>query len=196
MASDWRQRKKEELRQRLYDTALGLFETEGFERTTVQHITETVGVAKGTFFNHFPTKEHVVKAWYDRITFESLEDARKRDPTTAEEAIGRLFEDMANRAKQAPELLMAKARNSANPLLLEAEQTQDSEIDRYLLEVCAAGRLRGEFADDLDEKFLVDFLGDLLTGTSRAWVSSRPRFDFPTVIRQRVQFVFRAAKPA
>jgi len=196
MASKWRQRQKEELRQRLYDTALDLFETEGYERTTVQQITETVGVAKGTFFNHFPTKEHVVKAWYDRITFESLEAARKRDGESAEEAICSLFEDMARRAAGAPELMIAKARNSANPLLVEAEQTQDDEVDAYLLEVCVEGRARGELADDLDEHFFVGLVGDMLTGTSRAWVASQQGFDFPDVVRRRIRFVFRAAKPA
>lgn len=195
MVSNWRQRQKEELRQRLYDTALALFASEGYEQTTVQQITERVGVAKGTFFNHFRSKEHVVKRWYDSITFESLEAARKRAAESAEEAVCGLFEDMARRATQAPELMIAKARNSSNPVLVEAEQTQDDETDAYLLEVCVAGRVRGELADDLDEHFFVGLVGDILTGTSRAWVASQPRFDFPDVIGQRVRFLFRAAKP-
>lgn len=195
MASNWRQRQKQKLRQRLYEAAVELFEANGYERTTVQQITEKVRVAKGTFFNHFPTKEHVIEEWYNHITFTSLEAARKRNVTSAEEAICSLFADMAQQATASPELLIAKSRNSSNPLLMAAEQTQEDEIDAFLLQQSKAGKARGELAAELDESFFVDLLGAVLTGTSRAWVLTQPRFDFPAVIRQRVQFLFRAARP-
>lgn len=196
MASNWRQRHKQKLRQLLYETAVELFEANGYERTTVQQITEKVGVAKGTFFNHFPTKEHVIEEWYNNITFKSLEAARARDVTRAEDAVCSLFADMARQATDSPELLIAKARNSSNPLLVEAEQTQEDEVDAFLLQQCKAGKARGELAADLDEEFFISLLGAVLTGSSRAWVLMQPRFDFPAVIRQRVHFLFRAAKPA
>lgn len=34
-----------------------LFKEKGFENTTVDEITKEAGIAKGTFFNYFPTKE-------------------------------------------------------------------------------------------------------------------------------------------
>lgn len=48
--------------ERLFDGALNLFETQGFEQTTVSQIADMVGVTEMTFFRHFPSKEMVVLA--------------------------------------------------------------------------------------------------------------------------------------
>jgi len=196
MALNWRQRQKLELRQMLYETSLEMFEASGYENTTVQQITDQLGVAKGTFFNHFPTKEHVIEQWYNNITSRSLAAARKRKDASAEEAILALMSDMARRAMASPELLIAKTRNSANPLLIDAEQQQDQQVQMHLIQYCTQGKAQGEFADDLNEEFFVDLLLTVLTGSSRAWVSTVPRFDFPTAVRERIRFLFRAARPA
>ena len=52
-----RERKKQETRQRLLECAWQLFQEGGYDDTTVEDITEAADVAKGTFFNYFPTKE-------------------------------------------------------------------------------------------------------------------------------------------
>lgn len=52
---------KLERRDRLYEAALSLFREQGYERTTVDQITRRAGLAKGTFFNYFPTKDSVLR---------------------------------------------------------------------------------------------------------------------------------------
>ena len=52
---------KQERRDRLYDAALALFRQQGYEQTTVDQITRRAGLAKGTFFNYFPTKDAVLR---------------------------------------------------------------------------------------------------------------------------------------
>ncbi len=52
-----RERKKMETRQALIEAAADLFHEKGYEATTVEEITERADVAKGTFFNYFPSKE-------------------------------------------------------------------------------------------------------------------------------------------
>jgi len=52
-----RERKKLETRQALLQAAWALFRDKGFDDTTVQEITERADVAKGTFFNYFPSKD-------------------------------------------------------------------------------------------------------------------------------------------
>jgi len=46
------------------DTALSLFAKHGFDRVSVDRITEQADVAKGTFFNYFPTKVDVLVAYW------------------------------------------------------------------------------------------------------------------------------------
>lgn len=56
-----REQGKFERRERLYEAALALFRAQGYEATTVDQITRQAGLAKGTFFNYFPTKDAVLR---------------------------------------------------------------------------------------------------------------------------------------
>jgi len=55
-----RERKKQEIHDRLVDAARTLFNENGFEATTVDEICARAAVSQKTFFNYFPTKQHVV----------------------------------------------------------------------------------------------------------------------------------------
>ena len=57
-----------ERRQELMDISLELFCSQGYEQTMVQDICKKAGVAKGTFFYYFPTKEDVLRAIFVRWT--------------------------------------------------------------------------------------------------------------------------------
>jgi AcrR family transcriptional regulator len=92
MAITRRHRKREAQRARIRDAALYLFETQGFERTTVEHITERSDVAKGTFFNYFPTKQSVLADYYTRLSTEFLNAARKQSKGAILQRFARLFE--------------------------------------------------------------------------------------------------------
>src|SRR5215467_1654904 len=61
--SSRRERRSGELRERLFRSALALFGKKGFADTTVEDITEAADVGKGTFFNYFPSKEHILLAF-------------------------------------------------------------------------------------------------------------------------------------
>jgi AcrR family transcriptional regulator len=55
-----RQRRAAETRLRLFRCALQLFAVRGFPNVTVEDITEAADVGKGTFFNYFESKDHVL----------------------------------------------------------------------------------------------------------------------------------------
>lgn len=55
-----RQQQKDATAQRLFEVAVALFRSRGYNETTVEMITAAAGVAKGTFFSHFATKEAVL----------------------------------------------------------------------------------------------------------------------------------------
>lgn len=55
-----KQVKKVETKEKIENAAIALFREKGFDRTTVQEITSAAHVAKGTFFNYFPTKDSIM----------------------------------------------------------------------------------------------------------------------------------------
>lgn len=58
--------KKLQTRERLLDQGLALLLTQGFSATGVGEVTAAAGVPKGSFYNHFPSKEEFALAVLDR----------------------------------------------------------------------------------------------------------------------------------
>src|SRR2546428_7513455 len=82
-APDRRQRRSAEIRERLFRAALQLFAQKGFLETTVEDITEAADVGKGTFFNYFPSKDHILLA-FGEMQLGKLETAVKTARQTNE----------------------------------------------------------------------------------------------------------------
>jgi AcrR family transcriptional regulator len=59
-----RERKKQQTRQTIRDTALRLFAERGFESVTVTEVAREANVSQATVFNYFPTKEDL---FYQRM---------------------------------------------------------------------------------------------------------------------------------
>ena len=81
-SSGRRERHRAQTRDRLYRAALDLFAQRGFLETTVEDITEAADVGKGTFFNYFRTKEHILAEFGgERVAAveRALEKARTTD---------------------------------------------------------------------------------------------------------------------
>src|SRR5579864_8696132 len=55
-----RERRRVETREKLFRVAMRLFAERGFFETTTEDITDAADVGQGTFFNYFPTKQHVL----------------------------------------------------------------------------------------------------------------------------------------
>ena len=59
-----RRKKDHETRKReILDTAETFFLTEGYENTSIQAIIDSIGIAKGTFYHYFSSKEELLQEW-------------------------------------------------------------------------------------------------------------------------------------
>jgi AcrR family transcriptional regulator len=75
-----RERKKQQTRQLIADTARRLFAERGFDRVTVAEVAREADVAEKTVFNYFPTKEDLFYSRLEAFEEELLEAIRARDP--------------------------------------------------------------------------------------------------------------------
>ncbi|WP_286185667.1 TetR/AcrR family transcriptional regulator [Acidovorax cavernicola] len=58
-----RERRRTQTLDHVASTAMRLFEAQGYDATTMEQIAQQSDVAKGTLYNHFPTKEAILAHW-------------------------------------------------------------------------------------------------------------------------------------
>jgi AcrR family transcriptional regulator len=123
-----RERKKQQTRELIAETARGLFTERGFERVTVAEIARAADVAEQTVFNYFPTKEDLVYWRMESFEDELLTTIREREPGESVLAAFRRFVLAARGLlgkvdPEARERLAALTRMiTESPSLLEREQ--------------------------------------------------------------------------
>lgn len=165
-----RQRRRSEVHDRLMAAAMRLFGERGFAATTVEDITDAADVAKGTFFNYFPTKEHVLAAFaqIQRGKYEAaLEAARSGRPTR--EVLAELYRDLP---PQDPTPLLIRsvltAFLSSQPVCaLLAENLVSAR--RVLAQILARGQRRREVRRDRTPLEMARRFQESLFGTALVW---------------------------
>jgi AcrR family transcriptional regulator len=122
-----RERKKEQTRQLIADTARALFAKRGFDAVTVAEIARAADVSEATVFNYFPTKEDLVYGRLESFEDELLSAVRDRAPgESALQAFGRFVLQPRGllAAKDADEQLLAITRMIAESAALLAREEQ------------------------------------------------------------------------
>src|SRR5882672_8739296 len=72
-----RAQNKEAIRQRIVTAALQLFQTKGFEATTTRAIARKAGIAEGTVFNYFKTKEDIALHFFEQEVDQAIAAVRE-----------------------------------------------------------------------------------------------------------------------
>lgn len=78
-----REQTKEQTKRQILDVALSLFREKGFRPTTMRDIAEGAGIALGTTYNYFPTKEHLALYFFEQALERSLARHRRETPAGA-----------------------------------------------------------------------------------------------------------------
>lgn len=114
MVKGFTPKEQEVLRRKLLDEAYRLFSTQGYAKTSVEEIARAVGIAKGSFYHFFASKEHLV--W--ELNKLGDEEARAK----VESLLARLDEDPEEAIKDA---LRAVFAYYADPIYNKLQSTGD-----------------------------------------------------------------------
>jgi AcrR family transcriptional regulator len=171
-----RERRKREVHDRIVDAAVPLFERQGFAATTALEIADAADVAEKTFYNHFPTKQHLI----EELARESLERlmtqlvAARVAGGTPRERLLRFFASAADEAT-------GSSRPLARELILEWIRVSqvDGAEDRRLHDAFA--ELFDGGGDARARDFLTDMAVATYTGIMMNWLG---RSDYP--LRERL----------
>jgi AcrR family transcriptional regulator len=184
--ADRRERRRLETRERLYRAALELFGERGFLETTVEDITEAADVGKGTFFNYFPTKEHVLAAYGgERIAAveRALEKARGTTGPVLD-VLAELAADAAGQSHENPAVLRAIYAAHASCAPVRAELQRRMRTSRKILaEIISLAQRRGEVRSDTAPIELARLIQTIVMGFTMAWALN-PETHFQSTARK------------
>lgn len=167
-----RERRSTELRERLFRAAIQLFAQKGFSETTVEDITNAADVGKGTFFNYFPSKEHILAA-FGQAQIEKVQlaaDAAINTPITIQSFLRNLALDVISEPARNPAVVRAllQANLSSEPVR-ETMREIHSSATAFLARIVAIGQQRGEIRNDLPASDIAPVLRQSLLGAMLIW---------------------------
>jgi len=170
--SDRRQRRSADIRERLFRASLDLFAQKGFAETTVEDITESADVGKGTFFNYFPSKDHILLA-FGEMQLSKLEatiETARRTGEPMPEFLGSLGLRMTQEPTRNPAIIRALLQGylSTTPVR-EAMMDLQKRMHALLSQMIQLGQDRGEIRNDLPAAEIAHVFRQTIFGTLLIW---------------------------
>jgi AcrR family transcriptional regulator len=171
-ADSRRLRRSAELRDRLFRAALSLFAKKGYAETTVEDITEAADVGKGTFFNYFPSKEHILTA-FGEMQLAKL-DAIVREAQQSELPMRELLHNLVLRMTEEPvrnpAMIRALLQSNLSSVPVRGEMLRIHNRNRSLLaKLIRHGQERGEIRPDLPPDEIAQVWRQTVFGTLLFW---------------------------
>ena len=165
-------RRSAELRERLFRAALALFGKKGYAETTVEDITEAADVGKGTFFNYFPTKEHILMA-FGEMQLGKLEaivrDAKQSD-LPMRDVLRMLVLRMTEEPMRNPAIVRALLQANLSSLRVRGNMLRIHDRNRALLgQLIRHGQERSEIRTDLPPEEIAQVWRQTIFGTLLFW---------------------------
>jgi len=167
-----RERRGAELRDRLFRSAMRLFAAKGFAETTVEDITEAADVGKGTFFNYFPSKEHVLMAFGEMqlAKLESVVREAEESNLPMLEVLHGLVLRMTEEPIRNPAMVRALLQANLSSVPVRGEMLRIHERNRTLIaRLIRHGQERGEIRRDLPAQEIAQVWRQTVFGTLMFW---------------------------
>ncbi len=189
-------------KQLLYDTAISLFHTKGFEQTTIDDIVKKAGVSTGSFYVHFRTKNHVIfhcMSQYDEIASRSYWAASK-EPTFAKQMRRYLqlcyilIEKMGKEVLKAYYRISLVGQEGASNGVKSTLTIHDKErpVFFYLRSIVDFGLSQGELSADYPPEFYVEQIAIAFMGLDYFWCSQQEDMDLLTLANQQATIIIAA----
>jgi AcrR family transcriptional regulator len=159
---------------RIVHAALDLFETQGFQAVRIDDICERADVAQKTFFNYFPTKQHLVEEIVDVlfVNLETIIDQSRRQSGGTAVRLAYFFERLGIEAERAGPMhreLLREVIRHANVSRSQMEKTQ--KLQDALNALIEDGVRAGDVSQDHCPAVLAQMVLNSFFGIILSWVS-------------------------
>lgn len=169
-------RKTIDRRSAILDAALRTFVKRGYPETKVAEIASEAGVAEGTLYNYFASKEDLLLALFDEKWGWIIDEIRRKisrlnDPNRKLKAIFSLVVRMFKKNRQLAELFMVDIKQSS-VFLNNYTINRIVEFLDLIGEVLEEGKKKGTYRRDLDTRVARMVIFGAAQGILLSWVLS------------------------
>lgn len=165
-----RQLKAQDTKLKIYNAALAEIQKKGFANVFISDITEAAGVAKGSFYTHFDSKESILRYTYDQldpIYLQAYNQVKGLDFLTSLCSFVRIsYTELEKRGK---EILKALTTNYFVDDFLGVYIDSSRQIYKCLDMIMSIGKVTGALRDDVPTKRYVDMIISVLIGAENYW---------------------------
>lgn len=150
---------KTDLRNKIIQTALLLFEEKGYHGVSIKEIVTAAGTSKGGFYHHFSSKDELLYVIHDIFITYAIDNAKVaassyEKPMEQLQAIIKGFVGVFHVYKPHLSVFYQEA-NYLHPRYDEIIRKKRDEFRSIIYEVVKAGKEQGEFREELEVDIVV-----------------------------------------
>lgn len=171
-SADRRTRRSAETRERLFLAAVRLFGEKGYAETTVEDITNAADLGKGTFFNYFPSKEHLLIAFSEMQLgkLERFVETARNGKEPMRSFFRTMSQQMTAGPAKTPEVVRALLQANLSSTSVRNVMREKNSRGEYLLsQLVQIGQERGEFRRDVSALEMARVFRQMTFGTLLLW---------------------------
>ena len=191
---------KEQKRKEIAKAAIEIFAQKGFESTTIQEIAEAADIGKGTFYQYFETKEHVLIEVSMEIfremensidsSFLTISDPRKKLKSLVSETMGAV-DKMEKVFNVYLELFLIHLRKGGYGVTILVLEDMLVMMRKLVSEIILDGKKKGIFKPNIDHKALSIFLVASLDGVALHYVMDKSKFNTKKICKDFMDTLFK-----
>lgn len=165
--SSRRERKKIQVKKSISDMALQLFLAKGFSNTTVAEIMEGADLGTGTFYNHFQSKEDVLKYCLTEKIDEARDmlEAIQQSPRRPSQKLSDILLTAGKNFKENRQLINLYMQFYRQAPHTRRQPPHGPVFKEILIDVVSDGQEQGEFRKDIPTAIIIEMFMGLLQST-------------------------------
>jgi TetR/AcrR family transcriptional regulator, cholesterol catabolism regulator len=186
-------RRKAETKARILKVAVDLFLAQGYEKTTVEQITSSADVAKGTFFNHFPTKEAVLY-YLGKMRVEMLQEmllSEMSNLQNSKEKVQRVFQMLSGENERNKEMTALITREMFSKQLVSMNEEKESQriLKDALVLILIEGQRSGEFRLNFEPEHAANLMVSSYFYTLFQWLENETKQTLGKELADRLDII-------
>ncbi len=182
-------------KKKIFDAALTLIKTKGFEQTTLVDICKAAEIGNGTFYHYFNSKQDIIISYIKQESIDLINYYESMNKTTYADALLKAVNFQVS-------YILLKGHEFVSTfysiLLLSKNQfynLDDFAIKKIFLDCFENGQKNHEFTTEFSPEYMSELSFSLLYTVSTHWCYTEGNFDLHNELRNKFLSLIRLFKP-